>query len=224
MLCAALPVQAQAPTGLTVKAATSKRVDLAWSGTAASYSVERRVLGGIYAGIGTASATTFSDTQVDPYTTYQYHVIANAVAGASSPSNEVTVGPPPSGFSTAATAPGPADSYIAQNFAYDISLALDTNGDPALAWVFDDPNGDSDGSDTKVVFPFLEPGALQVERHDHGDRGRGHRHRLPPQYLDWLRPIDGRVCDRHGVWRRQHARVRLERHRRHLEPKGRFHE
>ncbi len=152
MLCAALPVQAQAPTGLTVKAATSKRVDLAWSGTAASYSVERRVLGGIYAGIGTASATTFSDTQVDPYTTYQYHVIANAVAGASSPSSEVTVGPPPSGFSTAATAPGPADSYIAQNFAYDISLALDTNGDPALAWVFEDPNGDSDRSDTKVVF------------------------------------------------------------------------
>lgn len=152
MLCAALPVQAQAPTGLTVKAATSKRVDLAWSGTAASYSVERRVLGGTYAGIGTPSATTFSDTQVDPYTTYQYHVIANTVAGASSPSNEVTVGPPPSGFSTAATAPGPAGSDIAGHFAYDLTMTLDANGDPALAWVFYDPNDDSDGSDTKIDF------------------------------------------------------------------------
>jgi uncharacterized protein (TIGR03437 family) len=152
MLCAALPLLAQTPAALTAKTATSKHVDLTWTGTSSTYSVQRRILGGTYAGIGTTSGTTFSDTQIDPYTTYQYEVVANTVSGTSNPSNEITVGPPPSGFTTAAAAPGPADSYLAQHFAYDISLAFDTNGDPILAWVFDDPNSDTDPSDTKIVF------------------------------------------------------------------------
>ena len=31
-------------------------------------------------------------------------------------------------------------------------MTLDANADPALAWVFYDPNDDTDGSDTKIEF------------------------------------------------------------------------
>src|SRR5215468_10714265 len=101
-LLASLPLAAQAPAGLAVKTATNKRVDLSWSGTAAGYTVQRRVLGGTFANVGTVSTGAFSDTSIDAYTTYQYQVVANLNSGASSPSNQVTVGPPPSGFTTAA--------------------------------------------------------------------------------------------------------------------------
>src|SRR5262249_50235087 len=122
-----IPLAAQAPSSLTVKAATGKRVDVSWNGVASGYTVLRRVLGGSFASIGTTSTTTFSDTTIDTYTAYQYQVLANLTTGASSPSNQVTVGPPPSGFTTAAPAPGPADSYINDNFAYDLTMCLDSN-------------------------------------------------------------------------------------------------
>ena len=89
---------------------------------------------------------------IDSYTTYQYQVEANLTSGTSAASNQVTVGPPPSGFTTAAPAPGPADSYIAGNFAYDMSVTLDGNGDPAMVFVFNDPNGDTDPKDSRVEF------------------------------------------------------------------------
>jgi uncharacterized protein (TIGR03437 family) len=139
----------QAPSGLTAKAATNKKVDLAWTGSAASYTVQRRVLGGSYGNIATVNnATTYSDTTIDAYTSYQYQI----VAGTSTPSNQITVGPPPAGFSTVAPAPGPEGSYIAGNYGYDLSAVLDANGDPAFAWVFYDPNADSDPSDTRIEF------------------------------------------------------------------------
>ncbi len=141
---------AQAPTGLTVRAATKSRVDLTWTGTAASYNVQRRALGGSYATISTVSATTASDTTVDPYTTYQYQIVA--ASGSTTPSNQVTAGPPPSGFSVAATGPGLAGSQLASNYGFDISLVLDANGDPAIAFLFDDPNVDSDHTDTQLLF------------------------------------------------------------------------
>jgi uncharacterized protein (TIGR03437 family) len=140
---------AQAPSGLTVKAATNKKVDLAWSGTAASYTVQRRVLGGSFGNVATVNnATTFSDTTIDAYTSYQYQI----VAGTSAASSSVTVGPPPSGFSTVAPAPGPAGSAIAGNYGYDLSTVLDANGDPAFAFVFYDPNTDSNPVDTRIEF------------------------------------------------------------------------
>jgi uncharacterized protein (TIGR03437 family) len=141
---------AQAPTGLTVKAATSKRIDLTWSGTASSYSVQRRVLGGAYASVGSVTSAAFSDTQIDPYTTYQYEVTATTVSGASAPSNEVTVGPPPAGYTVASPAPGVTDA--ADRYGYDLSLVLDSNGDPAFAFLFYDPNGDTDPKDTQLLF------------------------------------------------------------------------
>ena len=150
LLCAyvAIPLQAQAPIGLTAKAATNKRVDLTWSGTAASYVVERRPLGGTYSDLATISSTTASDAQIDPYTTYQYQVLAVTGSGRSAPSNEVTVGPPPAGYSAAAQAPAGHEDH----YGYDLSLVLDGNGDPAFAFLFDDPNQDTDHSDTQLLF------------------------------------------------------------------------
>src|SRR5690242_18524559 len=86
-LCSTFAAMAQAPTGLTVKTATSKQVVLSWTGTAASYSVQRAPLGGAFATIGSPTTSTFTDTTIDPYTTYQYQV----VAGSSAASNQVTV-------------------------------------------------------------------------------------------------------------------------------------
>jgi len=145
---------AQAPSGLTVKAATNRRVDLTWSGTEAAYTVQRRVLGsGSYSSIaGSVASASYSDTGIDPYTTYQYQVIANLSSGASLPSNAVTVGPPPSGFTTAAPAPGPEGGPASNNYGYNLSVTLDDNGDPAFAFIFYDPNLDSDPADTRIEF------------------------------------------------------------------------
>ncbi len=147
-----LTAYGQAPSGLTVKAATSKRVDLSWTGTSSGYTLLRRTLGGTFATLATVTGNSYSDTTIDSYTTYQYQVEANLTSGTSAASNQVTVGPPPSGFTTAAPAPGPADSYIAGNFAYDMSVTLDGNGDPAMVFVFNDPNGDTDPKDSRVEF------------------------------------------------------------------------
>src|ERR1035437_5574477 len=143
---------AQAPTGLSVKVATSKKIDLAWSGAAAGYTVQRRTLGGTYGNVATATTAAYSDTAIDAYTTYQYQIVANLASGASSPSNQVTVGPPPAGFSVAAQAPGAPGSDAANNYGYDLSMALDGNGDPAFAFVQQDPNLDNDFTDTQVLF------------------------------------------------------------------------
>ncbi|MBS1857917.1 MAG: IPT/TIG domain-containing protein [Acidobacteria bacterium] len=152
MSAGTLPIAAQAPTNLVVKSATSRRIDLSWSGTASGYAVQRRSLGGTYSNLGTVTASTFSDTAIDAYTTYQYQVVANLAGGASSPSNQVTVGPPPSGFTTAAPPPGPAGSQITGNFGYNLSMCLDANGDPAIAYIFFDPNTDTNPSDTRIEF------------------------------------------------------------------------
>uniref|UniRef100_Q02A09 Fibronectin, type III domain protein n=1 Tax=Solibacter usitatus (strain Ellin6076) TaxID=234267 RepID=Q02A09_SOLUE len=149
LLSVSLSAWAQAPSGLAVKAATSKKIDLAWSGAASGYTVQRRTLGGTYATIGTVTTAAYSDTAIDPYTTYQYQALAN---GTPTPSNQVTVGPPPSGFTVAAAAPGAAGSDQAGNYGYDLSMALDTNGDPAFAFLQQDPNNDSEYSDTQILF------------------------------------------------------------------------
>jgi uncharacterized protein (TIGR03437 family) len=144
---------AQAPGGLTVKTATSKRVDLSWSGGSPSYTVQRRVLGGSYSNIaGNVTTTTYSDTAIDAFTTYQYQIIGNLASGASSPSNQVTVGPPPQGFTNAVPAPGASGSTVNDRFAYDLTMTLDSNGDPAFAFIFYDPNGDSDAADSRLEF------------------------------------------------------------------------
>ena len=140
------PVWGQAPAALTVQSATSKQVVLSWSGTAANYNVQRAPLGGSYATIATVSATSYTDTSIDAYTTYQYQVTNGSAASAS-----VTVGPPPAGTSNAAPAPV-VGSTPAPGYGYNIATALDGNGDPAFLFIWDDPNGDSDRTDTALMF------------------------------------------------------------------------
>jgi uncharacterized protein (TIGR03437 family) len=145
-LCASTAV-AQNIIVLNVSAATSKRVDLAWTGTATSYTVQRRILGGNFAPIATVSTSTYSDTQIDPFTTYEYQVSA----GLTAVSSAVRVGPPPAGLTAVAPAPlrgaTPVDSY-----GYNLSMVLDGNGDPAVLFGWGDPNGDSDWKDSVLLF------------------------------------------------------------------------
>ena len=142
-----LPGAAQTIGTLNVTAATSKHVDLSWTGTGGSYTVQRRVLGSTYSTIATVTNSTYSDTQIDAYTTYEYQVTASA----SAVSNSVRVGPPPAGLTNAAPAPllgsTPSDKY-----GYDLSLVLDGNGDPAFLFGWGDPNGDSDWVDSVLLF------------------------------------------------------------------------
>ncbi|HEX5229124.1 MAG TPA: IPT/TIG domain-containing protein [Bryobacteraceae bacterium] len=143
------PVWAQAPSGLKASSASSKRIDLTWTGSASSYVLQRALVGGSFADLTTVSSAAATDTSIDPYTTYQYQVLAVTLSGRSTPSNVITVGPPPAGFTNAAPSP---NSNADGNYGYNISLVLDANGDPAFAFVFADPNLDTDESDTQVLF------------------------------------------------------------------------
>jgi uncharacterized protein (TIGR03437 family) len=146
---AAIDVLAQAPSELTVASATRQRVELAWTPTAQSYSVQRRPLGGTFATIATVTTTTTSDVVFDPHTVYQYQVLG---LGSATPSNVVTAGPPPSGFSLVAMAPGAPGTEAAGRHGHALSVALDANGDPALSFVYNDPNGDGDPIDAELRF------------------------------------------------------------------------
>ena len=143
---------AQAPTGLSVKAATNKKADLAWSGTAAGYTVQRRTLGGTYGNVATVTTAAYSDTAIDAYTTYQYQIVANLASGASAPSNQVTAGPPPAGFTVVAAAPGAPGTDTNDKYGADLNMVLDGNGDPAFVWIYYNPGSNDDPSDSQLVF------------------------------------------------------------------------
>jgi uncharacterized protein (TIGR03437 family) len=147
-VCASAALAQVAPD-LTVASATKQRVELSWTGSAASFTVQRRAPGGTFSVIATVTSHSFSDVIVDPYATYQYQVVA---AGASAPSNPVTVGPPPSGFTVVSLAPGVAGSQAAANYGHSLSLAFDANGDPAIAFLYNDPSGDGNPVDTELRF------------------------------------------------------------------------
>lgn len=140
------PAFSQSPTGLTAKSATARQVVLAWSGAASMYTVQRAAPGAPFTTIGTATSTTYTDSTIDPYTTYQYQVLNGSAASAA-----ITIGPPPSGLSVAAPAPSQADQP-SQNYGYNMQMVLDGNGDPAFAFVYDDPAGTGDTTKDQVLF------------------------------------------------------------------------
>jgi hypothetical protein len=137
------PAPAQGPANLTVTKSTSGEVDLSWTGGASSYTVQRSVLGGPFDAIATASTTSYKDTQIDPYTTYLYQITAN-----SANSNQVTVGPPPAGFQLASPVPAQGNPH---SYGYGLSMVQDSS-DPAFAFLYDDPNQDTDHTDTQLLF------------------------------------------------------------------------
>lgn len=145
-LCAAA-VFAQAPGApgpLTVVSATSTQTQLSWGGVsgATGYAVQRKTFGNDYATINTVKVTTAADSTIVPSTAYSYRIVALNDAGPSNPSNEVVVGPPPFGFSVAF--PGPADPVLLGRSGNAVRMVLDSNGDPALAYLIQDPNNNND--------------------------------------------------------------------------------
>jgi uncharacterized protein (TIGR03437 family) len=150
ILCiASLPASAQAPTGLTVKSATSSQVALSWTGTAPAYTVQRAPVGGAQVNIATVSTTTYTDTQVDPGLQFTYQVIAGTTGTAAS--NAVTTGPPPAGLSIPAPSPaiGPDPS---PKYGANITMTLDGNGDPAFAFLWLDPNNTNKSDQSLLMF------------------------------------------------------------------------
>jgi uncharacterized protein (TIGR03437 family) len=137
---------AQAPTGLTVKTATSKQVVLTWTGSASSYTVQRAPLGGAYSTVGSATSATYTDTTIDAFTTYQYQVLNGTAASAA-----VTVGPPPAGVTNVAPAPL-VGSSPSNTYGYNIALTLDGNSDPAFLFLWDDPNANGHHELTQLLF------------------------------------------------------------------------
>jgi hypothetical protein len=112
---------------ISVASATSTKVKLAWNGTAPAWVIERKGDTGVFQKLGTSGAAEFEDEKIDPFGTYQYRVKAG---DAGKPSNVVIVGPP-LGHKLAVPLPAgiePAD------FAQHPSIALDSNGDPAIAY------------------------------------------------------------------------------------------
>jgi hypothetical protein len=169
----------QTPQALTVVSATNKQVQLRWTAgdsVATGYTVERKPLGGDYSAAFTATTSTASDTNFDPYTTYVYRVRGTQQTNQSGPSNEVTVAPPPYGYNTAFQYPSSLDPYNAGQLGKAISMILDSSGDPAIAYTWDDPNNDGDYSDTAVYFVRWDRAHYQwtmpVQIHLVGEVGR----------------------------------------------------
>jgi hypothetical protein len=150
-----------APTSLVATSATKSAVALSWTspdGSLTKFIVERKPLGASWtpppapaaSPIVTTPVTgeTMTDTSVGQFATYVYRVHAAGPNGAPGPaSNEITVGPPPIGFSLVVAQPTDAGT-----FAHAVSATLDANGDPAMAYLFIDPDNNNDGSDSALHF------------------------------------------------------------------------
>lgn len=155
---------AQTPSALTVRSATSRRVDLAFTSTAATFVLERKPLNGSFATLQNLTATTAADTAIDPMETYVYRVRAVTPSGLTDPSNEVTVGPPPAGVRNIVPLPANmtnVDNYSPSGFGLWADLKLDTNGDPALLYFVSDPNVTSTPAEGELRFRNWNRAAYQ---------------------------------------------------------------
>ena len=140
-----LTFSAFAADQLSVRSATSERVDLAWTGSSPAWTVERRSGAGQFEKLASASVASYADESIAPYVIYRYRIRDQAGAV----SNDVVVGPPPAGVNLAARLPAGAKP---DNFAAYTSLAFDENGDPAVAFLWSDPNSDGDYGDSTLNF------------------------------------------------------------------------
>ena len=156
------------PTNLTASSATSSAVALAWTGDqTGKVAVERKVLGAAWlvpsatarataekptpSTLGVVTAAILTDSNIDAFTTYVYRVRgvgANNVL--SVPSNELIVGPPPVGFTSVIATPKAMQEHDASQFANQIRMTFDANGDPSLAYLTYDLNNDGESEDTDL--------------------------------------------------------------------------
>ena len=136
---------AQGPYDLRVISATKDTVQLAWSAPSLPqpvFGVERKVVGTDTWQVTPVVSTTVTsarDVSIDPYTAYSYRVRILNTGTLSDPSNEVTVGPPPPGFTRILDTPG--TSPDPRQFGQYLQLVLDGNGDPMFTYYEWQPNG-----------------------------------------------------------------------------------
>jgi hypothetical protein len=161
LFASALYAQLQPPQALTVVSATNRQVQFKWTpgdSNATGYVIERKLLGSEDSTYSTAvsitapATTTGTDGNIDPYTAYVYRVRGTLQGNSSGASNTVTVGPPPYGYNTVVPYPADHDPYFAGQFGQAVRMILDSSGDPALAYVWADPNNVNDFSTSSLNF------------------------------------------------------------------------
>ena len=90
-----------APAGLTVTGTTASSISLSWNTTAGAtgYQIQRApgTSGGSFTQIGTTTATNFTNTGLNPASTFRYQITASNSAGTSPPSATVTATTGPGG-------------------------------------------------------------------------------------------------------------------------------
>src|SRR5438552_1113869 len=146
----------QPPANLIATSATNSMVQLTWTAAqpqAPGFIVERKTVDGTYAPApnipdGGFPGVAYIDNTIDPFTTYVYRVSATSLNGTSTPSNEVTVGPPPVGYNIASAVP-----LTGGYWGQQLQMVLDANGDPALGFVYilSDDSGDFSASEIYFV-------------------------------------------------------------------------
>lgn len=145
---AAKPPPKAAPGEIKLQAdlATTREIALAWAGAEGKpFRLERKSGQQPWTTVEPApTGTVARDTKIEPYATYQYRVTAGAKT-----SNVITVGPPPPGFATIAPRP---DKHPDTSFGRFITPALDSNGDPAAAFVYNNPSNDGHFEDSQMMF------------------------------------------------------------------------
>ena len=137
---------------LRVKSATAQSVQLEWTAVTGAVSVERTA-GTVTKTLATVDTGSYEDRTIDRFGTYRYRISA---AGKSS--NEVVVGPPPSGILNASPLPQGADPG---KYGLASAIALDENSDPLVAFEWVDPNGDGDYTDNEIRFVRWSRGAYR---------------------------------------------------------------
>ena len=142
-----------APSQLHAVSATKDEIRLAWqpAASATGYVVETLEANKQWKAIGPAKPDAAATIPAAPFATYTFRVkAADANDALSAPSNEITIGPPPTGYHGVTPIPKTLTNPI--QFAPKVSMALDDNGDPAFAYTVLDPNNDQALDDSRIEF------------------------------------------------------------------------
>jgi predicted phage tail protein len=131
-----------APGGLTATAASSQRIDLAWTDNATNedgFQIERSTDGSTFAPHGTAgaNATTYADSTVAPQQTYWYRLRATNAAGPSAYSSPASATTPaaapaaPTGLTATAVSTSRINLAWADNSTSETGFAIERSTDGA---------------------------------------------------------------------------------------------
>jgi len=178
------PTPPSAPTNLTANPASSTQVNLSWTASTDNVGVTGYKIYRNGGQIGTSTSTTYSDTTVQPATTYSYYVTAyDAASNESAHSNEVPVTTPPGscptlptdkGVATVSTSPGVGTYKVwsrviapdATNNSYwlqvdsECGVVVGDSAIPANTWTWVDYK---DGTSTSKITINLSAGSHTVK-------------------------------------------------------------